>query len=289
LRHILWIKDCGIDGRHDEIIQLRTSLAAAIERERQATACFENEKATSAHLEELARIAVTEDMVVRAMGAAEGRTINFHQPWYVNVRATVKAMLEAALNNNASGQVEAIVSREVMNASLVEDDLVDLVRAALSFAASATQPSDTDPQGTKRLFLGPTPEMIEAGAQRLVRWETGEEKWPDAWSKMDVRAARNDAERCWLSMWLAAPSFVSETPAGGTAKVPERETRRVYKADAEEYRSYITARFEKANSGYRFRWLDREWRYEHSDFDERGDFDLLLAAAPSPDGNEEKG
>jgi hypothetical protein len=78
---------------------------------------------------------------------------------------------------------------------------------------------------------------------------------------------------------------LSETPAGGTAKVPERETRRVYKADAEEYRSYITARFEKANSGYRFRWLDREWRYEHSDFDERGDFDLLLAAAPSPDGN----
>lgn len=50
--------------------------------------------------------------------------------------------------------------------------------------------------------LSPTPEMIEAGAQRLVRWETGEEKWPDAWSALDVRAARNDAERCWRSMWL---------------------------------------------------------------------------------------
>ena len=95
------------------------------------------------------------------------------------------------------------------------------------------------------------------------------------------RGAQND--------WCGKCGFypLSETPAGGTAKVPERETRRVYKADAEEYRSYITARFEKANSGYRFRWLDREWRYEHSDFDERGDFDLLLAAAPSPDGNEE--
>lgn len=50
--------------------------------------------------------------------------------------------------------------------------------------------------------LDPTPDMIEAGAQRLVRWETGEEKWPDAWSALDVRAARNDAERCWRSMWL---------------------------------------------------------------------------------------
>lgn len=54
------------------------------------------------------------------------------------------------------------------------------------------------------LPLDPTPAMIEAGAQRLVRWETGNEKWPDAWSKLDVRAARNDAERCWRSMWLEA-------------------------------------------------------------------------------------
>lgn len=52
--------------------------------------------------------------------------------------------------------------------------------------------------------LSPTREMIEAGAQRLVRWETGNEKWPDSWSELDVRAARNDAERCWRSMWLAA-------------------------------------------------------------------------------------
>lgn len=55
-----------------------------------------------------------------------------------------------------------------------------------------------------RPALEPTHEMIEAGAQRLVRWETGQEKWPDAWSEMDVRAARNDAERCWRSMWLVA-------------------------------------------------------------------------------------
>ncbi len=39
-----------------------------------------------------------------------------------------------------------------------------------------------------------TPEMIEAGAQRLVAWEDGSE-WPDSWSPMAVAAARNDAER----------------------------------------------------------------------------------------------
>ena len=55
-----------------------------------------------------------------------------------------------------------------------------------------------------RIDLEPSPKMIEAGAQRLVRWETGKEKWPDAWSMLDVRAARNDAERCWRSMWLEA-------------------------------------------------------------------------------------
>ena len=52
--------------------------------------------------------------------------------------------------------------------------------------------------------LSPTREMIEAGAQRLVRWETDNEKWPGSWSELDVSAARNDAERCWRSMWLAA-------------------------------------------------------------------------------------
>tara|TARA_R100000789_G_scaffold82540_1_gene77986 strand:+ start:4367 stop:4846 length:480 start_codon:yes stop_codon:yes gene_type:complete len=39
-----------------------------------------------------------------------------------------------------------------------------------------------------------TPEMIEAGAQRLVAWEENSE-WPDSWSPMVVAAARNDAER----------------------------------------------------------------------------------------------
>lgn len=39
-----------------------------------------------------------------------------------------------------------------------------------------------------------TPEMIEAGAQRLVAWEDGS-VWPDSWDSMTVAAARNDSER----------------------------------------------------------------------------------------------
>ena len=50
--------------------------------------------------------------------------------------------------------------------------------------------------------LDPTPEMIDAGAQRLVRWEDGC-VWPDSWSGLEVAAARNEAERVWRSMWEA--------------------------------------------------------------------------------------
>lgn len=49
--------------------------------------------------------------------------------------------------------------------------------------------------------LDPTPEMIEAGAQRLVRWDEGS-VWPTSWTKLEVAAARNEAERVWRSMWL---------------------------------------------------------------------------------------
>lgn len=49
--------------------------------------------------------------------------------------------------------------------------------------------------------LDPTPEMIDAGAQRLVRWEDGC-VWPDSWSELQVGAARTEAERVWRSMWL---------------------------------------------------------------------------------------
>ena len=57
--------------------------------------------------------------------------------------------------------------------------------------------------GTRAVPLSPTPEMIDAGAQRLVRWED-DCTWPGSWDALDVAAARNNAERVWREMWLAA-------------------------------------------------------------------------------------
>lgn len=54
-----------------------------------------------------------------------------------------------------------------------------------------------------------TPEMIEAGAQRLVAWEDGSE-WPDSWSPMVVAAARNDAERVLRSALNARADHISD-------------------------------------------------------------------------------
>jgi hypothetical protein len=59
------------------------------------------------------------------------------------------------------------------------------------------------PSEWKLVQLEPTKEMIEDGAQRLVSWEDGC-TWPDSWSGLQVAAARNEAERVWRSMWLAA-------------------------------------------------------------------------------------
>jgi len=59
--------------------------------------------------------------------------------------------------------------------------------------------------GTSTMPAGITPEMIEAGAQRLVAWEENSE-WPDSWSQMAIAAARNDAERVILSALSAAPA-----------------------------------------------------------------------------------
>lgn len=60
--------------------------------------------------------------------------------------------------------------------------------------------------------LEPTRDMIEAGAQRLVRWERDDHKWPDDWSALHVAAARNEAERCWRLMWLAATTPPEAAP-----------------------------------------------------------------------------
>jgi hypothetical protein len=59
---------------------------------------------------------------------------------------------------------------------------------------------------TERFLLPayPTEEMIDAGAQRLVRFEDGT-KWPDSFSAVEAAAARNEAVRVYLSMVEARP------------------------------------------------------------------------------------
>ena len=70
-------------------------------------------------------------------------------------------------------------------------------------ATSAAQAEPVALDGWKLVPVEPTPEMLNEGAQRLVSW--GEEsKWPDSWDKWRVRAAMNEAERVWRSMWLAS-------------------------------------------------------------------------------------
>lgn len=57
--------------------------------------------------------------------------------------------------------------------------------------------------GSSTQPLAPTPDMLEAGAQRLVSWEDGS-TWPDSWNPVQIAAARNEVERVWRSMWVAA-------------------------------------------------------------------------------------
>lgn len=52
----------------------------------------------------------------------------------------------------------------------------------------------------KKLPLIPTPAMIEAGAERMLRFQDGSTR--DDWDLLQHAAARNDAERVWRAMWL---------------------------------------------------------------------------------------
>ncbi|NWN92259.1 hypothetical protein HLV39_12225 [Marinobacter adhaerens] len=54
-----------------------------------------------------------------------------------------------------------------------------------------------------------TPEMIEAGAQRLLAWED-DSPWPDSWDSMAVAAARNDAERVLRSALNARADHIAD-------------------------------------------------------------------------------
>lgn len=72
---------------------------------------------------------------------------------------------------------------------------------------------------TKQLPIDPTQEMVEEGAQRLVSWDDGC-TWPDSWDELQVAAARNEAERVWRSMWLAAQSCNAELTGDALARRP---------------------------------------------------------------------
>lgn len=74
------------------------------------------------------------------------------------------------------------------------------------------------------LPLDPTPEMVEAGAARLMSYEEGS-TWPDSFTLIQQRAARNDAEKVWRSMVLAIP-----LPGQSGARVALREATAMIRA-----------------------------------------------------------
>lgn len=62
--------------------------------------------------------------------------------------------------------------------------------------------------------------------------------------------------------------------------VSGRETRKVYRR-SEEHADYLRARFKDGNAELSFEWQGRRWKYQYTDFDDTGDYDVLLAAAKS--------
>jgi len=51
--------------------------------------------------------------------------------------------------------------------------------------------------------LEPTPDMIKAGARRLLRFEG--EATDESFDAVQWAAAMNEAERVWRSMWCEVP------------------------------------------------------------------------------------
>lgn len=103
------------------------------------------------------------------------------------------------MNSPSAEEVKRLADEYAHCYSFVGEPAMSEARAALHAAIDAlvAQSSGQEPP------LIPTPEMVDAGAQRLVSWEDNC-TWPDSWSPLQVVAARNEAERVWRSMWLAA-------------------------------------------------------------------------------------
>lgn len=60
-----------------------------------------------------------------------------------------------------------------------------------------------------------------------------------------------------------------------------KHTLKVYK-DSKEYPDYMKVRFDKTNTGKSFLFDGHRWAYEHSAFDDSGDYDLLYRFDDEP-------
>lgn len=117
----------------------------------------------------------------------------------------------------------------------------------------------------------PTPEMIDKGAQRLVRFEDGS-VWPDSFDSLDQAAAKNEAERVWRSMLAAA------APRNVHDESEDRlENERADRADAQRYR--FKRQQEWAQDCKRPGEPDSETDW-NSAYDWDIDNDMRLASAP---------
>ncbi|EFV42431.2 hypothetical protein HMPREF0864_00760 [Enterobacteriaceae bacterium 9_2_54FAA] len=60
-----------------------------------------------------------------------------------------------------------------------------------------------------------------------------------------------------------------------------KHTLKVYK-DSETYPDYMKVRFDKTNTGTSFPFNGHRWAYEHTAFDDSGDYDLLYRFDDEP-------
>lgn len=60
-----------------------------------------------------------------------------------------------------------------------------------------------------------------------------------------------------------------------------KHTMKVYKGSA-EHSAYLNARFDNNKTGNSFFWAGHRWAYEHTSFDDAGDYDLLYRFDDKP-------
>lgn len=60
-----------------------------------------------------------------------------------------------------------------------------------------------------------------------------------------------------------------------------KHTMKVYK-NSPEHSTYLKARLDRSNKGHSFEWAGHRWAYEHTCFDDDGDYDLLYRFDDKP-------